>query len=53
MDVARYTDANTCANGSRFLPARCEPERTGGAEIQPILLEIDLHRLCEASWSTG
>jgi len=44
MHVARQTDAYSFADGSRFPQARREPERTVGAQIQAILLEIYLHR---------
>jgi pyruvate/2-oxoglutarate dehydrogenase complex dihydrolipoamide dehydrogenase (E3) component len=45
IHVARQTDAYTFADGARFPPARREPERTGGAQIQTILPEINLHGL--------
>ena len=45
IHVARQTDAYTFADGARFPRTRREPERTGGAQIQTILPEINLHRL--------
>jgi hypothetical protein len=45
INVARQTDPYTFADGTRFPPARREPQRTGGAQIQTILPEINLHRL--------
>ena len=45
VHVAGQTDAYTFADGARFPPARREPKRTGSAQIQAILPEINLHRL--------
>jgi hypothetical protein len=45
MHVARQIDAYTLADGGRFPRARREPQRTGGAPIETIVREINLHRL--------
>jgi hypothetical protein len=45
VHVARQADAYTFTDKARFPPARREPERAGGAQIQSILPEINLQRL--------